>query len=158
VNVYLSGIIGIQTKIKMKTALAVLLALTPVSALASPVYNNSQPGYSNQRSCFKTEYREEYIPGTEDNPGYVKSWKDTVEVPCEDSNVGWRRHTPTERPYYRRHVTVYEDTNDCSDGKIAGGLLGGGLGAAVSRGDGRWWAIPLGAVVGSHIGCDLDGG
>ena len=153
----------------MKIALAALLALTPVPSLAHPgdaiphqhhygESDSSQPGYSNQRSCFKTEYREEYIPGTEDNPGYVKSWKDTVEVPCEDSNVGWRRHTPTERPYYRRHVTVYEDTNDCSDGKIAGGLLGGGLGAAVSRGDGRWWAIPLGAVVGSHIGCDLDGG
>ena len=145
----------------MKTALAVLLALTPVSALASPVYSDSQPGYSNQRSCFKTEYREEYIPGTEDNPGYVKSWKDTVEVPCEDSNIGWHRPSrPTreDRPYYRRHVTVYEDTNDCSDGKIAGGLLGGGLGAAISRGDGRWWAIPLGAVVGSHIGCDLAGG
>ena len=152
----------------MKIALAALLALTPVSAAASPVYvdsegyerirpdNHSQAGYSNQRSCFKTEYREEYIPGTEDNPGYVKSWKDTVEVPCEDSNVGWRRHP--DRPYYRRHVTVYEDTNDCSDGKIAGGLLGGGIGAAVSRGDGRWWAIPLGAVVGSHIGCDLAGG
>ena len=145
----------------MKTALAVLLALTPVSALASPVYSDSQPGYSNQRSCFKTEYREEYIPGTEDNPGYVKSWKDTIEVPCEDVNpdVGWRRHpSPPERPYYRRHVTVYEDTNDCSDGKIAGGLLGGGAAAAMSRGDGRWWAIPLGAVVGSGIGCDIDGG
>ena len=143
----------------MKTALAVLLALTPVSALSSPVYNNSQAGYSNQRSCFKTEYREEYIPGTEDNPGYVKSWKDTVEVPCEDSNVGWHRpNRPTERPYYRRHVTVYEDTNDCTDGKIAGGLLGGGAAAAMSRGDGRWWAIPLGVVVGSHIGCDAAGG
>ena len=142
----------------MKTALAVLLTLTPVSAFAEVNDRSFQAGYSNQRSCFKTEYREEYIPGTEDNPGYVKSWKDTVEVPCEDSNVGWRRHTPSERPYYRRHVTVYEDTNDCSDGKIAGGLLGGGLGAAISQGDGRWWAIPLGAVVGSHIGCDLAGG
>ena len=147
----------------MKTALAVLLALTPVSALASPVYSDSQPGYSNQRSCFKTEYREEYIPGTEDNPGYVKSWKDTVEVPCEDvsPDVGWRRHpspSPSDRPYYRRHVTVYEDTNDCTDGKIAGGLLGGGAAAAMSRGDGRWWAIPLGVVVGSHIGCDAAGG
>ena len=143
----------------MKIALAALLALAPVPSLASPVPNHSQAGYSNQRSCHKTEYREEYIPGTEDNPGYVKSWKDTVEVPCEDSNIGWHRPSrPTERPYYRRHVTVYEDTNDCSDGKIAGGLLGGGIGAAVSRGDGRWWAIPLGAVVGSHIGCDLAGG
>ena len=48
----------------MKIALAALLALTPVSALAGEY----QQGYSNQRSCFKTEYREEYIPGTEDNP------------------------------------------------------------------------------------------
>ena len=139
---------------------ALLLTTTPV--LASPVFSGeSQRGYSNQRSCFKTEYREEYIPGTEDNPGYVKSWKDTIEVPCDDHpNVGWERTYPrsSDRPYYRRHVTVYEDTNDCSDGKIAGGLLGGGIGAAVSRGDGRWWAIPLGAVVGSHIGCDLAGG
>ena len=141
----------------MKIALAALLALTPVPALAGEY----QAGYSNQRSCFKTEYREEYIPGTEDSPGYVKSWKDTVEVPCEDANpdVGWRRHTPREdRPYYRRHVTVYEDSNDCTDGKIAGGLLGGGLGAAISRGDGRWWAIPLGVVAGSAIGCDAAGG
>jgi len=154
---------ALYKKIKMKIALAALLALTPVSAVASPVYtgNDSQPGYSNQRSCFKTEYREEYIPGTEDNPGYVKSWKDTVEVPCENSNVGWHRPSRPireDRPYYRRHVTVYEDTNDCTDGKMAGLLLGGGAGAALSRGDGRWWAIPLGAVIGSHIGCDIDGG
>ena len=150
----------------MKIALAALLVLTPVPVLAGEY----QAGYSNQRSCFKTEYREEYIPGTEDSPGYVKSWKDTVEVPCKDHNpdVGWRteldklkdydRPSRPNRPYYRRHVTVYEDTNDCTDGKIAGGILGGGLGAAISRGDGRWWAIPLGAVVGSHIGCDAAGG
>ena len=139
----------------MKIALATLLALTPVSALA----DDYQAGYSHERKCFKTEYREEYIPGTEDNPGYVKSWKDTVEVPCKnDPDVGWRITNPPERPYYRRHVTVYEDTNDCTDGKIAGGLLGGGAAAAMSRGDGRWWAIPLGAVIGSKIGCDAAGG
>ena len=137
----------------MKILLASLLLLTSTPTLAG----EQQAGYSTERKCFKTEYREEYIPGTEENPGYVKSWKDTVEVPCEDDPpvVGWR--TPA-RPYYRRHVTVYEDTNDCSDGTAAGAILGGGLAAAISRGDGRWWAIPLGAVVGSHIGCDLAGG
>ena len=151
-------------KIKMKIALAALLALTPVSAVASPVYtgNDSQPGYSNQRSCFKTEYREEYIPGTEDNPGFVKSWKDTIEVPCDDANIGWHRphrpHRSSDRPYYRRHVTVYEDTNDCSEGTIAGGILGGGLATAISRGKDQWWAIPTGIITGAMIGCDIDGG
>ena len=61
--------------------------------------SDSQAGYSSERKCFKTEYREEYVPGTEDSPGYVKSWKDTVEVTCEDSNVGWHRpHRPTRKP------------------------------------------------------------
>ena len=46
----------------------------------------------------------------------------------------------------------------CIRDRIAGGILGGGAAAALSRGDGRWWAIPLGVVVGSHIGCDADGG
>ena len=53
---------------------------------------------------------------------------------------------------------VEYDDNDCTDGKVAGAILGGGLGAAMSKGDGRWWAIPIGAVVGSKIGCDAAGG
>tara|TARA_Y100001963_G_scaffold54788_1_gene76681 strand:- start:196 stop:600 length:405 start_codon:yes stop_codon:yes gene_type:complete len=134
----------------MKILLASLLLLTSTPTFAA----EQQAGYSSERKCFKTEYREEYIPGTEENPGYVKSWKDTVEVPCKDRPVSL---TPP-RPYYRRHVTVYEDTNDCSDGTAAGAILGGGLGAVLSRGDGRWWAIPTGIVTGAMLGCQVDGG
>ena len=147
----------------MKIALAALVAL---SACTPAVAGESQAGWSHERTCFKSEYREEYIPGTEDNPGYVKSWKETIEVPCEETptyrsdpnpDVGRRSGRP---PSYRRHVTVYEDvdTNDCSDGTIAGALLGGGLAGFGSRGKDRWWAIPSGAIVGGMIGCDIDGG
>ena len=146
----------------MKIALAALVAL---SACTPAVAGESQAGWSEQRTCFKSEYREDYVPGTEDNPGYVKSWKETVEVPCEDTpthvhpdphpDVG-RRSSGT----YRRHVTVYEnvDTNDCSDGTVVGGLLGGGLAGFGSRGKDRWWAIPAGIIGGSMIGCAIDGG
>jgi len=132
----------------MKIALATLLALTPVSALA----DEYQEGYSTSRNCFKTEYREEYIPGNADSPGYVQSFHETIEVPCRHSEESLRRGG------YTRKTTIEFDNNDCSDGKIAGGLLGGGVGAALSRGDGRWWAIPLGAVLGSRIGCEIEGG
>ena len=132
----------------MKIALATLLALTPVSALA----DDYQAGYSTSRNCFKTEYREEYIPGNADSPGYVQSFHETIEVPCKHSQESLRRGG------YTRKTTIEFDNNDCSDGKIAGGLLGGGVGAALSRGDGRWWAIPLGAVLGSRIGCEIEGG
>ena len=131
----------------MKILLASLIALTPVSAVA----DEYQRGYSASRTCYKSEYREEYVPGTADDPGYIKSWNETIEVPCN----GRRTSTGTT---IHRHTTVEYDTNDCSDAKMAGALLGGGAAAAMSRGDGRWWAIPIGAVIGGTIGCDIGGG
>ena len=147
----------------MKLLLASLIALTPVPSLAAPttfvqdipykkneIWREQAAGYSRTKTCYRTEYREEYIPGTERDPGYVKSWKETVEFPCNDNRATIIRQRSVE---YRE-----VDENDCSDGKVAGALLGGAAGAAMSRGDGRWWAIPIGAVVGSKIGCDAAGG
>jgi len=135
----------------MKIALATIIAL---SSCTPAIAGDYQAGYSHQRTCLRSEYREEYIPGTEGDPGYVRSWKETVEVPCEPSSAA----TPPST--YRRHVTVYEnvDTNDCSEGTVAGGLLGGGLAGFGSRGKDRWWAIPAGIIGGSMIGCAIDGG
>ncbi len=131
----------------MKILLASLIALTPVSASAEDVIGWE----TTSKTCYRETYREEYVPGTMDSPGYVKSWTDTIEVPCDPTTRVYRQPTRIEE-------TVYEDNNDCTDGKVAGGLLGGGAAAAMSRGDGRWWAIPLGVVVGSSIGCDMAGG
>ena len=133
----------------MKILLASLIVFTPVSALA----DEYQEGYSSTKSCYSSEYREEYVPGTEESPGYVRSWKETIELPCENNKATIT--TPT-RTVVERHYEV--DDNDCTDGKIAGGILGGGLAAAISRGDVRWWAVPTGIVAGSMIGCDIDGG
>ena len=132
----------------MKVLLASLLALTPVSASAE--YVDSRSGYAHTQRCYRSEYREEYIPGSEDNPGYVKSWKETIEYPCNEPD------TRTRRQVIERVEEI--DDNDCTDGKVAGAILGGGVGAALSRDEGRWWAIPLGVVTGSAIGCDIDGG
>ena len=132
----------------MKIALAAIIAL---SSCTPAIAGDYQPGYSSSRTCFKTEYREEYVPGTQDDPGYVKSWNETLEVPCTGERAEGR--------VYKRHVTVYEnvDTNDCSEGTIAGGLLGGGLAGFGSRGKDRWWAIPAGIIGGSMVGCAIDG-
>ena len=147
---------------------AILISASPTFASPIPGYSpsypnkwdrvrladyNQQEGYSETTTCFKEQYREEYVPGTKDNPGYIKSWTDTIEYPCKRTKV---RRTPDNINRTRTYEEY--DTNDCSDGKIAGALLGGGAAAAMSRGDGRWWAIPLGAVVGGTIGCDIDGG
>ena len=135
---------------KLSAVLLSTLLLAPTVALAEHTYD---PGGSSSRKCFKSEYKEEYIPGTEDNPGYVRSSKETVEVACDPDDVA-------EGKTYQRTVTVYEnvDTNDCSDGTIAGALLGGGLAGFGSRGKDRWWAIPTGILGGAMVGCQIDGG
>ena len=131
----------------MKILLASIIALSSVTPAMA---HHSQRGYSSSNECYKTVYREDYIPGTRNNPGYIKTYNETVAVPCVRREV-----LP---PVIIEEPTVQYDNNDCSDGKIAGAILGGGAAAAMSRGDGRWWAIPLGVVTGSAIGCDLDGG
>ena len=130
----------------MKLLLASLIALTPVSASAEDVIEWE----TTSKTCYRETYREEYIPGTREDPGFIKTYNELIEVPCRNDRYA--------DPIIERETVVEYDDNDCTDGKVAGAVLGGGLGAAISRDDGRWWAIPLGAVIGSKIGCDAAGG
>ena len=43
----------------------------------------------------------------------------------------------------------------CNTGRLLGGLTGGAAAYALSRQDGRTWAIPLGALLGSQMGCSV---
>ena len=134
----------------MKIALATIIAL---SACTPAIADEYQPGYSSSRTCYREEYREEYVPGTSNDPGYVRSWQETIEYPCRRSRI---ERTPENTTRTRKYEEY--DENDCSEGTIAGALLGGGLAGFGSRGKDRWWAIPSGAIVGGIIGCDIDGG
>ena len=144
----------------MKIGLAALLLLSSIPANGH-VY---QHGYTTQRSCFKEIYREEYIAGTRNSKGYVKSSLDRVQVPC-------RQHTKVHHPLHNHRPTyIYSQTRfypprktyrnslsnnsskSCNSVKTTGGLLGGGLAAALSKKDAYAWAIPLGAVVGMGVG------
>ena len=68
-------------------------------------------------------------------------------LPCNPYNNsagdGWMR-TQLER--------------DCSRGRLIGGIVGGGLGYVASRDNGRSWAVPLGALLGSQVGCNAGSG
>ena len=92
-------------------------------------------------TCTRKEYREEYIPGTQSSPGYVKSYEVDVVIPCEGQSKA-----------------EYIDDNDCSEGTVIGGILGAGIALSSSRGKDRFWAVPAGGTAGALIGCQVDGG
>ena len=88
----------------------------------------------------------------------MKSFSDTVEVPCGSSSghsVRSYNHYPN-RHYSRSKNQVLVSRNhrstSCSAGNATtGGLIGGGLAAALSKKDAYGWSVPLGAVLGMGI-------
>jgi len=52
-------------------------------------------------------------------------------------------------------LTAEQSTRRCNAGRLIGGLAGGGIGYMASRKDGRSWAVPLGALLGTQMGCPL---
>ena len=112
--------------------LSLLFCLSPLPQLKA-----SSPKYV---TCTRTEYREEYIPGTKSNPGYVRSYEVDVEIPCDGKGA------------------AKIDDNDCREGSVIGGILGAGIALSSSRGKDRFWAVPAGGTAGALIGCQVDGG
>jgi len=142
---------------KLSAAIAIaLIGVTSAPALAGGPRFRGRTNTYHEEFCYR--YKEQYVPGYYNKHGryvggYVKSKKE--RVPC------WSINRPSYPDRYEDpapNVGGGVDDNSCVEGAVLGGILGGGAGAAASRGDGRWWAIPLGIVGGSMLGCQVDGG
>ena len=134
-----------------KLGLSTILFLTMVSGPAFARPNNyRQPGGSQETKCYENVYREEYVPGTRNSPGYIRKFDERVEVPCE-------RHEVYPQPY-PPHRQSNVDDNSCIEGSILGGLGGGALGGVLATQENWIWSIPAGIIGGSMVGCQIDGG
>ena len=104
----------------LKTVLSSLLigtaTLPYVDLAVAKAQTVSQPGYSRTTQCFRDECREEYVPGTKDKPGYVRSWTEKVEIACANK--------PSQIPA-KEPEALDIDNNSCVEGSVIGGLLGG---------------------------------
>tara|TARA_R110002020_G_scaffold203338_1_gene406988 strand:- start:640 stop:1083 length:444 start_codon:yes stop_codon:yes gene_type:complete len=143
-------------------AILALIGMTSTPAFAGgPVYRGNKT-VRYEEKCYRNV--EKYIPGYYDGFG---NWRNgRVKTTRKKISCGRLyekpRFMPQTTPHYHheeQHPNVGNvDNNSCVEGSILGGIAGGGLGAALSRKDGRLWAIPLGIVGGAMAGCQVDGG
>ena len=141
----------------MKTLIATILfcvtfplnAYESIGDKSNRLAYESQRGYAYENNCFRYEYSEQYIPGNSISPGYVKSYKEKVSIPCNNhGNVLNHHHKIEPHPSY----VEYQPTTKCTGSTMLGGLIGGGIAASLSKSDAYGWSIPLGAVLGATIG------
>ena len=134
----------------MKKFIPILILglLFPSGAIAG-----SRSGYSRDVKCYKDVYREEYVPGTKESPGYVRRFTKKKEIPCK------RKRPKYNQPsYHPRTNSSNVDDNSCIEGAILGGVVGGAAGGTLSTKENWIWSIPTGIVGGALIGCQVDGG
>ena len=140
---------------KILIATLILSSTLPVNAYESigdrsnrEAYE-SQKGYAYENKCFRYEYREKYIPGNSMSPGYVKSYREKVSIPCNsERNVFNHYHHKNE---HQTSYVKYKSAPKCTGSTTLGGLIGGGIAASLSKSDAYGWSIPLGAVLGAGI-------
>ena len=113
----------------------------------------SQKGYAYENKCFRYEYREKYIPGNSMTPGYVKSYREKVSIPCNSERNALNNYYHKNDP--NTSYVKYKPAQKCIASKTLGGLIGGGIAASLSKRDAYGWSIPLGAVLGAGIGLSL---
>jgi hypothetical protein len=80
-------------------------------------------------------------------------------VPTAPQRPWWNPGASTgDQAYATPPFTPEQQAQRCNTGRLIGGLGGGAVAYAMSRDDGRAWAIPLGALLGSQVGCNAAAG
>lgn len=106
-----------------------------------------------------TRVREVYVPGYYDSYGNYVSGRVNSEryrVPCNPSAAVVQQPVVVQQPGYGYPGGYYGRGVYCNPTRSAlGALLGGGVAASMSRGNGYYWSVPVGAAIGGAIfGCN----
>ena len=137
------------------TPLAALFLLSPSVLAEQRHVTRYQAGYTEEAACYRYEYKEEYVPGSSQSKGYVKSSRDKIEVPCGNSNEVGTNYQPNTQPVYNQPTTSLHndvhlahhgqptinnvqyypapprqqvrrgDDNNCTSGTVLGAIAGG---------------------------------
>lgn len=138
----------------MKTLTAILIGSLALVSMEPAMADHR---HHRHRECFETYERWE--PGHYDSYGHWRRGRyiiDTRPTVCRDHH-----HHTQERVIIREREVVKQpqknsvENERCKNGAVLGALGGGAAAWGLSKKDAYIWAIPLGAVVGAGVGCEL---
>ncbi|MEB3321763.1 MAG: glycine zipper 2TM domain-containing protein [Synechococcaceae cyanobacterium] len=114
------------------------LLAAPAGALAAPWGVTPRYGALPQTVPVRPtpQYRSDYPAPRYANPAPGYAYADPVDAAWVEAEMARR----------------------CNIGRLVGGIVGGGVGYMASREDGRTWAVPLGALLGTQMGCNVGAG
>ncbi len=147
----------------LSASLAGSLALVTATALLEPVA--AGPVYvAPSRTVIKPVPAPAPAPQVATQPRYVLVPVDQIaaDYPLPPRQIAQAPlPAPTPEPESQpaqpngQALTADQSSRRCNAGRLIGGLAGGGIGYMASRKDGRSWAVPLGALLGTQMGCPL---
>ena len=152
------------------------ITVSPGAYVQRPHYFASRPHVYSQRQfsysepeCFRNEYKEEYVPGSRHSPGYVKSYRDRVKIPCSGYSYPYssapphtHHYNPAVDDWFHGDVadhaaeTPATDEERCVGGTVLGGILGAVAGHNAFDGDpvGKVLSGAVGATIGNDLSCE----
>ena len=70
-----------------------------------PAYSHDyHSSYERNNKCYGNIYREKYIQGNINKPGYVRKWEETIRIPCERHRIGIINNNKLERNDYQKII------------------------------------------------------
>ncbi|MFQ6539100.1 MULTISPECIES: hypothetical protein [Aphanothece] len=112
-----------------------------------------QPGYAQPRYVQPRYVETRYDDRRYDDRRYVNRAPQRYDTYAVQT-VPYRRESRIDQ----LKADLEQDARRCNTGRLVGGLLGGGAGYVASQDEGRAWAVPLGALLGSQVGCNVGAG
>ena len=95
--------------------LTLILLLIP-APLLSHDYHSS---FKENNKCYGNVYREKYIQGNINKPGYVRKWEETIRIPCNNHAIGINNKNVERNDYQKSFKDNLKKISKWINSKIA---------------------------------------
>ena len=95
--------------------LTLILLLIPFPLFS----HDDHSSFKENNKCYGNVYREKYIQGNINKPGYVRKWEETIRIPCNKHAIGINNKNVERNDYQKRFKDNLKKISKWINSKIA---------------------------------------